>query len=130
MIVEKVYLLGNGSCWNDWQNVCDQQIHFLPIFSLSNSKTDSLSIFGVTSSSVDKWWMESVNIVMLSQKCEASIKYVITFPDGNISAFICFEVFLEFVKLRIAVLHSNDFLFGENDSLGPLNKRWSLLIFP
>lgn len=130
MIVEKVYLLGNGSCWNDWQDVCDQQVHFLSIFSLSNPKTDPLSIFSVTSSSVDKWWMESVNIVMLSQKCETSIKYVITFSDGNVSAFICLEVFLEVVKLWIAILGSNDLLLSENDSLGPLNKIWSLLIFP
>ena len=130
MIVEKVYLLGNGSCWNDWQDVCDQQVHFLSIFSLSNPKTDPLSIFSVTSSSVDKWWMESVNIVMLSQKCETSIKYVITFSDGNVSAFICLEVFLQFVKLRIAILGSNYLLLSENHSLGPLNKIWSLLIFP
>jgi hypothetical protein len=130
MIVEKVYLLGNGSCWNDWQDVCDQQVHFLSIFSLSDPETDALSIFSITSSAVDKWWMESVNIVMLSQKCETWIKYVITFSDGNVSAFICLEVFLEFVKLRIAILDSNYLLFGENDGLGPLNKRWSLLIFP
>jgi hypothetical protein len=59
---------------------------------------------------------------MLSQKCETSIKYVITFSDGNVSAFICLEVFLEVVKLRIAILGSNDLLLSENDSLGPLNK--------
>lgn len=129
MIVEKVDLLRNGSRWNDWQNVCDEQVHFLSIFSLSHSQTDPLTVFGVTPSSVDKWWVESVNIVVFAQKCEALIKYAITFSNGNVSAFISLEVLLEFLEFGITILDSDDTLFGEDNGLGPLSKIRSLLIF-
>ena len=101
----------------------------LSIFSFSDSQTDPLSIFGVTPSSVNKWWMESVNIVVFAQKCKALIKYATTFSDGNVSAFISLEVLLEFLKLRIAILDSDDTLFSEDDGLGPLSKKRVYLFF-
>ena len=70
-----------------------------------------------------------MNVVVFAQKCEALIKYAITFSNGHVSAFISLEVLLEFLKLGIAILDSDDTLFGKDNGLGPLSKRLSLLIF-
>lgn len=120
MVVEEVNLLRNGSCWNNWQNVSDQQVNFLPVLGLSDSQTYSLTVFSVTSSSVDKWWVESVYVIVFAQECETSNQMVNTFSDGDISAVIGFEVLFEFIELWIAILESDDTFFRENNGLGPL----------
>ena len=80
MIIEEIDLLRDGSGWDDWQNVCNQQVNFLSVFRLSYSQTNALSIFGISSSTVDKWRMESVNVVVFSQESKTLIRGELPFP--------------------------------------------------
>lgn len=112
-LVVEVNLLGNCPRRDDGQDVRDQQIHLLTGACLSDGQTNTFASLSVPSPTIDKWRMESVHIVVLSEKCEALSDRVVTTLIGP-------EVGGKFLWFNWAVLLCNDALLGKDDSLRPL----------
>lgn len=79
-VVVEVNELRDRSGWNNWKNVCDDCIDFLTFFGFSNSQTDSLSVFSISSSSINQRGMESMNVIMFIQKSETWISIELPYP--------------------------------------------------
>ena len=65
-LIVKVYLLGNGSCWYDWEHVGDKKINLFSFSRFSNCQADAFPCLRVSPSSISKWWMIFVYVVVLS----------------------------------------------------------------
>jgi hypothetical protein len=73
-VIIKVDLLGDGSGRDDGQHVGDDHIDLLVFFGLPHRQADSLSVFCVSSPSVDQRRVEPVDIVVFIQKYETLMR--------------------------------------------------------